>query len=270
MLKNLAAQLSPTDEIRKQEIELEWQGLHSSWSKGVNVDQWLHKWKFTYSKMVRIISSDIKGLKPVYKFLNSVNTLDTQFATSWTFKLSMGERTNFPKLLVIFRNYRHNSANSLKNQLQNGAFPVLHGMNESGDLRSSQGDSSKPRRRCPCGSRPKFGRTTEYCAYPIHEAAKYWNQKLDPTKMKNVEEKLKNDEEFRDQVNQWRRNYKPPKDKIVPNALNSQGSTNNQRSNIPPITAMASTGKMSPFNTTKSTFQVSGSTVNPVYDLEQS
>ncbi|KAI0993084.1 hypothetical protein K3495_g15101, partial [Podosphaera aphanis] len=151
ILKNLAAQFSPTDEIRKQEIELEWQSLHTSWSKGVDFDQWLHQWEVTYNKMARINSPDIQGLKPVYKFLNSVNTLDTQFTTSWMLKLSMGEKTTFPELLIIFRNYRRNSANLLKNQSQHGAFPVLQGMNENGEHRNSQGDSSKPKRKCPCG-----------------------------------------------------------------------------------------------------------------------
>ncbi|TQS37916.1 hypothetical protein Golomagni_01590 [Golovinomyces magnicellulatus] len=82
MLRNLAAQFAPTDEIRNQEIELEWQALQTSWSRKIEVDKWLHKWEVTYNKMARIKSSDIAGLKPVYKFLNSVNTLDSQFAVS--------------------------------------------------------------------------------------------------------------------------------------------------------------------------------------------
>lgn len=115
--------------------------------------------------MARIHSSDIEGLKPVYKFLNSVNTLDTQFATSWTLKLSMGERITFPELLVIFRNYRRNSANLLKNQSQHGAFPVLQGMNEVGQQKNSSAradESSKLKMKCPCGSRHNFGRTMKY------------------------------------------------------------------------------------------------------------
>ncbi|RKF55299.1 hypothetical protein GcC1_204031 [Golovinomyces cichoracearum] len=75
--------------------------------------------------MVRIKSSDIAGLKPVYKFLNSVNTLDSQFAVNLTLKLSMGDKVTFPELLIIFRNYRRNAANLLRNQPQHGAFPVL-------------------------------------------------------------------------------------------------------------------------------------------------
>ncbi|KAI1002347.1 hypothetical protein K3495_g5854 [Podosphaera aphanis] len=43
ILKNLAAQFSPTDEICNLEIGLEWQSLHTSWFKGVDVDQWLHQ-----------------------------------------------------------------------------------------------------------------------------------------------------------------------------------------------------------------------------------
>ncbi|KAI1002344.1 hypothetical protein K3495_g5853 [Podosphaera aphanis] len=85
--------------------------------------------------------------------------------------------------------------------------------------------------------------------------------------MKNVGERLRNDEEFRSLVNIWRRDYKPPKEK---NNSYSQDSTGDQRPTTPPIVAMASTGKMSAFNTVESTFQVSGSTIKPVYDLEQS
>ncbi|KAF5197653.1 Transposon ty1-dr1 gag-pol polyprotein, partial [Thalictrum thalictroides] len=270
MLKNLANQFSPTDEIRKQEIELEWQNLQSSWSKGVEVDQWLHGWEVTYNKMARIKSSDIEGLKPVYKFLNSINTMDTQFATSWMLKLSMGDKTTFPELLVIFRNYRRNSANLLKYQAQHGVFPVLQGINESGEPKNTHGNTSgstKQKLKCPCGSKHNFGRTMKYCAYLIPEAAKFWNQHLDPEKMKNVEEKLKSDEGFRNQVSKWRTDYKPPKGK---NSSNSQDNAHNQRPTTPPIVAIASTGKMSAFNTTESTFQVSGSLTKPVYDLEQS
>ena len=53
----------------------------------------------------------------------------------------------------------------------------------------------------------------KYCAYLIPEASKYWNQKLDPSKIKNVEEKLRNNVEFSDQVSKWRRDYKLPKEK---------------------------------------------------------
>ncbi|KAI0992293.1 hypothetical protein K3495_g15893 [Podosphaera aphanis] len=107
----------------------------------------------------------------------------------------------------------------------------------------------------------------KYCAYLIPEAAKHWNQKLDPTKVKNVEEKLRNDEEFRSQVNKWRRDYKPPKEKN--NAI-SQDHIPDQCPTTPPIVAMASRGKMSAFNTAESTFQVSDSTIKPVYDPELS
>ncbi|KAI0999209.1 hypothetical protein K3495_g8987 [Podosphaera aphanis] len=56
--------------------------------------------------------------------------------------------------------------------------------------------------------------------------------------MKNVKERLTDDEEFRSRVNKWRRDYKPPKDKNNPN---SQDSTSDQRPTKLPIVAMAST-----------------------------
>ncbi|RKF65465.1 hypothetical protein GcM3_121016 [Golovinomyces cichoracearum] len=191
MLKNLAAQFAPTDDIRNQEIELELQALQTSWSKNIEIDKWLHDWEVTYNKMVRIKSSDIAGLKPVYKFLNSVNTLDSQFAVNWTLKLSMGDKVTFPELLIIFRNYRRNAANLLRNQPQHGAFPVLQGVNEHGNIISepknnSDGlnDSKKSKLKCPCGSNHKNGRTIKYCSYLIPEAARHWKQSLDSERVK--------------------------------------------------------------------------------------
>lgn len=54
------------------------------------------------------------------------------------------------------------------------------------------------------------------------------------------------------------------------NNANSPDSIQKYRSKTPPIVAMACAGKMSAFNATESTFQVSGSIIKPVYDLEQS
>ncbi|RKF53102.1 hypothetical protein GcC1_224036, partial [Golovinomyces cichoracearum] len=274
ILKNLAAQFAPTDEIRNQEIELEWQALQTSWSKNIEVDKWLHDWEVTYNKMARIKSSDIAGLKPVYKFLNSVNTLDSQFAVNWTLKLSMGDKVTFSELLIIFRNYRRNAANLLRNQPQHGAFPVLQGVNEHGIIISepknnSDGlkDSKKPKLKCPCGSNHKNGRTMKYCSYLIPEAARHWKQSLDSKRVKKVEARLSRDEDFRKLVEKWRKIYKPP---TKLNEVISNETPYSESLGTPPTIALASIGRMGAFVVTDSTFQVSSSLTKPIYDLKRS
>lgn len=274
MLRNLAAQFAPTDEIRKQEIELEWQALQTNWTSNMEVNQWLHNWEVTYNKMARIRSSDIDGLKPVYKFLNSVNTLDPQFATSWTLKLSMGDKITFPELLIIFRNYRRNISNLLKQQPQHGAFPTLQGLNEQGhsvaeDIKpfSKSSDQPKSKLKCPCGSKHKYNKTIKYCAYLIPEAAKYWKQALDPEKVTKVEKRLSADENFRKLVEKWRKEYKPPAETSTEKI---QSSYSFDRPETPPTVAMASLGRLTAFNSANSTFQISSALKKPIYELESS
>ena len=274
ILRNLAAQFAPTDEIRQQEIELEWQALQTCWTKNIEIDEWLHRWEVTYNRMARIKSSGIYGLKPVYKFLNSVNTVDSQFATTWTLKLSMGEKITFLELVIIFRNYRRNASNLLKSQPQHGVFPTLQGVSENGHPdsvsekpQSNLGETLKSKLKCPCGSKHNNGRTMKYCPYLITKVAEYWKQELSRDRVHNFEKRLSNDKDFRKLVKSWRKTYQTPKER---NNSNSNEPSVSERPQTPPIVAMASVGKSTAFNSLLSTFQVSDTSTKSSYELQNS
>ncbi|RKF79909.1 hypothetical protein GcC1_041016 [Golovinomyces cichoracearum] len=156
----------------------------------------------------------------------------------------------------------------------NGAFPVLQGVNEHGNIISepknnSDGlnDSKKSKLKCPCGSNHKNGRTIKYSSYLIPEAARNWKQSLDSERVKNVEARLFKDEDFRRLVAKWRKIYKPPTNL---NEVISNKTPYSEGLGTPSTVALASIGKMGAFLVTDSTFQFSSSLTKPIYDLKRS
>ena len=54
MLVNLANTFAPNDENYKQELEEKWASLQRRWTKGRNVEEWIHEWEVIYNKMANL------------------------------------------------------------------------------------------------------------------------------------------------------------------------------------------------------------------------
>lgn len=241
MLRNLSNHFSPTDEIRKQELLIEWRELQRKWTKGTDVSDWLHKWEYIYNKMLLHKMPDIEGIRPVLDFLNVVNTLDASFASSWQMKIAMGETATFPEVLTTFRNYRRAASTMLKSQPIHGAFPTLNSHNEDGTPSNTSNSTSTQginTIKCPCGYL-HIGTGIRGCWYLI-PASRPANWVPNSEREKKVAHRLATDKAFKAKVEEWKKTWKP-----APSRSQEQGKP--QRSSTPPVVAMASQVRMSTF-----------------------
>ena len=290
MLVNLANTFAPNDENYKQELEEKWANLQRRWTKGRNVEEWIHEWEILYNKMSTLKLAEVEGMKPVRNFLSVVSSLDQGFADMYNLEISKGTKIDFPTLIKVFKSYRRTSANMLRAQPQHGAFPTLSGFDESGSSTSCAEtcppNSGKPKaEKCPCGNH-HFRHRPSNCYYLIPEARpKDW--KMDQEKVKKVFRKIESDPLLKVKVEEWRKNWKPKKD------LQLTNSSSNKRPDSPTVVAMATVSRMSAFTVTQqkdflnkskssldlkktsnlpseSSFQVSESVAKPVYDLQDS
>ncbi|KAF5186325.1 Transposon ty1-gr2 gag-pol polyprotein, partial [Thalictrum thalictroides] len=274
MLVNLANTFAPNDENYKQELEEKWANLQKRWTKGRNVEEWVHEWEVVYYKMAKLKLAEVQGMKPVRNFLSVVSSLDQGFADMYNMDISKGTIIDFPTIIKVFKSYRRTSANMLKSQPQHGAFPTLSGFNERGEQSASpelpQSNPNKAKAdKCPCGNH-HFRHRPNTCWYVIPSSRpKDW--KPDPEKSKKVTQKIDTDPTFRNKVEEWRKNWKPKKDN------QSSNSSLNTRPDSPPVVAMATSSRMSAFTISsqvnslpESYFQVSESVVKPIYDLQKS
>ncbi|KAI1005481.1 hypothetical protein K3495_g2733 [Podosphaera aphanis] len=277
MLVNLANTFAPNDENYKQELEEKWASLQKRWTKGRNVEEWVHEWEVVYNKMEKLKLPEDQDMKPVRNFLSVVSSLDQGFADMYNMDISKGKIIDFPTIIKVFKSYRRTSTNMLKAQPQHGAFPTLSGFNERGEqsanheLLPSNPNKTKAD-KCPCSNHHFRHRPNTCWSLIPSSPPKGW--KPDPEKAKKVAHRIDTDPVLRTKVEEWRKNWKPKKDYQSSNSSHESSST---RPDSPPVVAIATSSRMSAFtissqvkSLSESYFQVSESVVKPIYDLQKS
>ncbi|KAE8442963.1 hypothetical protein EG329_002501 [Mollisiaceae sp. DMI_Dod_QoI] len=111
MMRNLKAEIAPTDHARKQEILKTWNKLKTTAKSSTDLESWLRDWHVTYDDGVSLAIPDmIDGVRPHHDFLTAIWSIAPSFAdvketellddeAPWTFKELLRAHSEWKKLI---------------------------------------------------------------------------------------------------------------------------------------------------------------------------